>query len=56
MEIDHFEHGSGIVVRDRFRNAGAARVLVTGKWAERFRHSRTLLVSFPGHDRGNGAA
>src|SRR5207245_9404256 len=50
------EHRSDVVFRDRFWDAAASRISVTGKSADRLRHSRTLLVSFPGHDRGNGAA
>src|SRR5947207_13905524 len=56
MQLDYFKHGRDIIFRDWFWNAVAARLFTTGKSTERLCHSRTLLVRFPGHDRGNGAA
>src|SRR5438132_14311463 len=56
MQIDDFKHRRDIALRDWFWNAIAPRIFVTGKGTERLRHSRTLLVGFASHDRGDRAA
>ena len=56
MQIDHFQHRIDIVLRHRFRNAAAPRIVITWKWAHRLRQPRALFVRFAGHDRRDGAA
>src|ERR1700730_16155054 len=56
MLIDHFEHRTDIVLRNRFWNAAAARIFVTGKWSERLSHARALLVGFASQNRGDSTA